>query len=309
MEAFLYSCDLNLWGEGPPRYVPSTPWKNRKDLDPDDWETVDPDINKLKNLTGDRSVNPYTLFWLRTGMERSLEYFTVFLKNGSLSDPDRSETKVSLALLNPDAEAVGKASADKLRRWVSVDSAFLMKRTVISVKELKKDLKHLNSQIPDKKNKIKPKENDDGKVKKDQIVAAVIEARRYLIALETDWKEKRVAEIHDTAQLQVASSGQQAVELSTAEIEKELDSQYYSFNDTDAREKYSKHDDYQYEFDGTLQCMILEDDDDPMPPPSPSSSPEDRGAGVSASKQTNQSTPSTAGRGYSGMNSLYYNYN
>jgi hypothetical protein len=144
-ECLLYVRDLNLFGIGAPRHVPAKPWKTRKDMDRQDWK--EPSEMECKGPSGRKEVNPDLLFHLTTGLERSKSYFTHFNVDGEITSAERSEQVVSLALIEGDMAKVFAATANNEERYVSVNASFLNTKGMITLAELKTELKFLNDKL------------------------------------------------------------------------------------------------------------------------------------------------------------------
>jgi hypothetical protein len=200
MESMTYSHDCNLWGPGPPRYVPSMPWAMRQNENPDDWELAYQTLENLRDPTGKNAVNPELLFNLSKGMERSRQYFEVFCENGVRTDTTRTEVEVSLAKIDGDGKRAVTERQDKEDRWVSTDSKLLSKKQVFKTTELTNELKDLNTMLKEHNGNtpaVVAGTNPKGNKTKPFLVAAVIKARKRLISHDSDWASKRLVQIRE----------------------------------------------------------------------------------------------------------------
>jgi hypothetical protein len=111
-ESFFYFVDLNLFGTGSPKYVPSKPYKGRKEIDSSMWLDVSGRVTDLKDPTGINLVNKESLFFLSYGVSRAPKYFDYFELQGDLTDPKRSEEELSLALIQPDKSKNQESTVD-----------------------------------------------------------------------------------------------------------------------------------------------------------------------------------------------------
>jgi hypothetical protein len=280
-ECLLYFRDLNLFGPGPPRHVPAKPWTTRKDMDRQDWEEASE--TECKSPSGRVHVNTEILFYISAGVEKSEQYFTHFNVEGDLKSPERSEQVVSLTLIEGDLSKLRTTTANNAERYLSLDATFLMTTGLISLAELKKELKFLNETLtaifpsmdPIKAQKQQPSQKAPNKK---CFIDAVIEARQALILHDADWKTKRRVE------LTAASDTDGNVDSFETRRDKELLSPLYSFQGTDARSEYAIK---RYKFTPPSAAAAAA-----AAPPSPSTS--DRHVG---SQDTTASSPSTAGCG------------
>jgi hypothetical protein len=144
----LYSRDLNLWGPGPPKHVPSKPWKVRSEANQDEWEVADEPLEKLRDPTGKNAVNPELLLHIGEGMRRSEAYFDVYCTNGDRTDTKRTEdVVVPLAKIDGDGKKGITETQEKGDRWVSVDATLLSKRQIFKSTELTAELKLLKTKL------------------------------------------------------------------------------------------------------------------------------------------------------------------
>ena len=117
------------------------------------------DPSEMKDPTGKYDIDEGVLFVLSTGADRFKNFFDVFaLKLKDRTDPSRLEDLVSLAAVEGYKEAVQMKRKEQIERWVTLDKNFLLKKKVITVKLLQKELKELNSGF-DKKDRVKLTKN------------------------------------------------------------------------------------------------------------------------------------------------------
>jgi hypothetical protein len=183
-------------------------------------------------------VNPELLFHLSTGLERSENYFNRLNVEGDFASSERSEQGVSLTLIEGDMSKVAAATANNAERYVSLDAEFIETKGLISLEELKKELKDMNSKLhelfPAMERIRATKQQQSNKApNKLCCIEAVIRARDALIVNDADWVSKRRAE------LKTASESDRSADDYATRRDRELLSTFYSFEGTDARATFS----------------------------------------------------------------------
>jgi hypothetical protein len=281
-ECLLYFRDLNLFGIGAPRHVPSKPWKTRKGMDRQTWEEASE--TKCKSPSGRTEVNPERGFFLSPGLGLGKDYFTHFNVEGDITSAERSEQVVSLTLIEGDLAKVAAATANNAERYVSVDASFLNTKGMITLAELKTELKFLNDKLLEiypamprfKAEKQQPGNRAPNKM---SYIHAVVQAREALVVHDAEWAVKRKAE------LTTASETDTITDSYETRRAKELRSPFYSFEGTDARREYAG-----------IRHSFTTPSATPPPPAAASPSMSDRHVG---SQDTTASSPSTGGLGAS----------
>jgi hypothetical protein len=232
-ETFIYFVESKIWSVGTPVQVPSKPWQSRKDMDSSEWEE-----NTGTSPSGGAHLNPELCFIFSEGLKRWKAYFTRFLVNGDLNDPARSESDqgVSLKLVEPTSAERQNREVLHLDRLVSTDFAFLMKRGVYTVEELKQELNELNNALPAgerlRQSHFKPREEG---FKKSHLMLAVIEARKRVMAKVSNWARDRRQHKQDEFE-QVHASETAAFQT---RVNEELSSKFFGFNECAARNHYT----------------------------------------------------------------------
>ena len=104
LESYLYTCDLNLYGVGSPRYVPSVPQSKRVGLDKSEWKSAAEETPEtMFDPTGKHPIDPELLYVLGDGASRFERYFDLFvLHSADRTEAKRPETEVSLKAVDGD---------------------------------------------------------------------------------------------------------------------------------------------------------------------------------------------------------------
>ena len=148
----------------------------------------------MKDPTGKVSVNAFLLLFLSLGLSRCEDYFTQFGKEGDRSSSECSEKVVSLAAINPSADKAALTKKESIERWTTLDEDLLNKPGVIKAGEVKNDLSELNKCL-EKEDRVKAVILEGKKVaNKEQLVAALVEARRKSTGKNPDWVKERQSE-------------------------------------------------------------------------------------------------------------------
>lgn len=221
MESFLYSNDLNLWGEGPPRYVPGKPFAKRAANQNPSYSHAGPD--ELKGING-TPLNDSIFFFRSIGSQRCKEYFEKFEIEQDLRNQERPEKEgvgVPLTLIEPLASAANATAQDRLDRWTSVDKEFLEQKGIYTVKELQVELKYLNDLL-ESHEIVKVKSNAN----KPTWVDGVIKARKVLMKKDPGWKANRTRE----------KTPCDLIQATRAKREEELSHKFFSFVGTTSYE-------------------------------------------------------------------------
>jgi hypothetical protein len=70
-ESFLFCRDANLFGIGPPVYIPTIPWIKRRTCDRASWKEASATPNVVMTPDGKHEVTPETFFYHSTGAARA----------------------------------------------------------------------------------------------------------------------------------------------------------------------------------------------------------------------------------------------
>ena len=112
-QVLTFATEANLYGDGPLRHLPKGPMSKRNptDMDPEDafFSFEENEFSTICSKPGKPThLNKEMLSLYSTGRERLESYFDLFLKNGDLTDPKRSEKEVSLSAIDPIMSASDK---------------------------------------------------------------------------------------------------------------------------------------------------------------------------------------------------------
>jgi hypothetical protein len=225
LESYLYSNDLNLWGRGPPRKVPGSPWIKRKEKQPTEgWPTVDPATEAgLLDLTGSYRITPSLLIHLSLGEKRSEQEYC----RDRLGD---TSVKVSLqSRVDPDPANAEDKQQRKMDGHLTFDLALLGKRSgPLSIAELKADFNNLNSTLADAEQLPKVVAGN-----KKSWAEAVIQLREKLAGgHKEEWQASRREELEREMGAAVSS-------VSEDNRKKEIDLGYYNFSETATKQFFS----------------------------------------------------------------------
>ena len=187
---------------------------------------------------------------------------------------------VPLTAINPSSVDVDTKRKSQIQRTVSTDASLLKatgKKSVYTTLELKAELALLNAEllkIPGKK-KVKATKNTKNNVDKSSLADAVVTIRKQLTENDGTWTARRL----EILQQQNAASTAESI---PDRLERELELQFYTLADTEARKKYGdkKH------------SFVPPSPGNQGNPPETAESP---AAQAQESQETNLSSPSTPG--------------
>ena len=261
-QVLTFATEANLYGDGPLRHLPKGPMSKRNptDMDPEDafFSFEENEFSTICSKPGKPThLNKEMLSLYSTGRERLESYFDLFLKNGDLTDPKRSEKEVSLSAIDPIMSASDKKDELDLERGIATEADIISKNYTNA--ELKEEIRQLNEQ------NIQLREALDNSLPtftpssiggtKAELVAKVVILRFGLIRLNENWQSERKQEIQ--ARLNERSTNQSSTMRN--DMAKELENSLYTLNGATAKRESNEN---SIEFEVKNYFTAVENDDD-----------------------------------------------
>jgi hypothetical protein len=210
-ETLVFLTDLNFYGVGPVKHVPTGQASTR--VVPDPPEPEDP--TQFSSPSGKTALNLDVCFAYSIGLGRWKEYFVKYLLEGDLSDPSRSEIQLSLGLLNPEKSVQDQLHSKMVERCCTIDTKVIQNSYLAT--ELQAEIKHLNNYVP-------PSDKQNVSGKKSVLSERIALLRQNIVSRDPNWLEQRkLTEQRKHAELCAAEQ-----EAQSAKMINELESQFFT---------------------------------------------------------------------------------
>ena len=258
-----FATDANFYGDGPLRHLRKGPLSKRNPNNNDPEEEFFPfEEDEFSSICCKNGkpihLNKEMLSLYSTGRERLESYFDLFLKNGDVNDPKRSEKEVSLASIDPVMSASDREDELDLERGIATDTEIISKNYTnaqLKVEIQQLNMKHieLRETLNNTSSQFIPSPTSG---KKSELVAQVVILRCGLIRLNKNWKKERLQEIQ--ARLDVRSANQSSNMRNV--MEKELRNSIYTLDGATAKIESNENNGIEFEVKNYFTPVENEDE-------------------------------------------------
>ena len=222
-ESSLFLRDSNVFGIGRRRIINCVPFASRAVIDlPEEV----PRDSKIVLSFGGRELNSNSCYLNSISRQVDKDYWCTYHVHASnLDDPKRSEKDVKLKTINPTDNTCKDVYDREKQRCVSTSIDFLSTAGMYILTELSSEIDTLKKELNDSGNSMASnyarsiRKSKKGINTKTFRIETIVNARKKLISLNSNWRNDRLKKLHASLQVQK----QNEMNALQAKIQKELE--------------------------------------------------------------------------------------